>query len=350
VPSEVAAPEPSLTRTIGDELFWGVVDAAPDAIVMIDRSGSIVLANRQAELLFGYPRSEIVGQPLEVLVPERFRHRHLEHRAQYEHAPRTRPMGTGLPLVGRRKDGSEFRVEISLSPFDRAPGDGAMTIAIVRDIAERLESERLLRDAEANLQLLQDRERIARDLHDLVIQRLFAAGMALQGTVGRVEDADVTSRIGRVVDDLDDTIRQLRSVIFGLSDRSAGSPSLRREVLGTVADLRPALGFDPDVTFDGPVDTVGDVLAEQLLPTVREALTNVARHAQASATTLTLLAAPGELILEVVDNGVGCDPAARGGHGLANARARAATLGGTCSVSRGPDGGTAFRWQVPLTG
>ena len=166
-----------------DELLSGVIEAAPDGIVMIDDSGTILLVNRQTEQLFGYERSELLGKSLEILLPERFRQVHEGHRARYQAEPRTRPMGAGLTLLGRKRDATEFPIEISLSPL--AAGGTHRVIAMVRDISERLESEQRLREAAESLQLLEDRERIARDLHDLVIQRLFAAGMALQAVISR---------------------------------------------------------------------------------------------------------------------------------------------------------------------
>ena len=146
---------------------------------MIDGSGAIVLVNRQTEELFGYDRADLLGQSVEILLPERYREVHTAHRAHYQVEPRTRPMGAGLSLLGRKRDGTEFPIEISLSPLVVGGAHGA--IAMVRDITDRLESERLLHEAAEALQLLEDRERIARDLHDLVIQRLFAAGHGAAG-------------------------------------------------------------------------------------------------------------------------------------------------------------------------
>ncbi len=124
----------------GNGLFRGLLESAPDAIVIVGRDGRIALVNRQTELQFGYRRTELLGQPVEVLVPERYRDRHVLHRDAYDVARRTRPMGAGLDLYARRKDGSEFAVEISLSPM-QLDADVLVT-AIVRDISERRSASR----------------------------------------------------------------------------------------------------------------------------------------------------------------------------------------------------------------
>jgi PAS domain S-box-containing protein len=130
--------------------FRGLLESAPDAVVIVDAAGLIQIVNRQTEVLFGYPRVELLGQPVETLLPERFRGRHVGHRSGYQRDPHTRPMGTGLELFGRRRDGSEFPVEISLSPMTLADGE-TLSISNVRDVTARKTADERLRMAAADL-------------------------------------------------------------------------------------------------------------------------------------------------------------------------------------------------------
>src|SRR5437016_12138783 len=149
----------SIIRDISDRRkvegkFRGLLEAAPDAMIIVERTGRIVLVNSQAERLFGYRRDQLLGQPVEMLVPERFRGHYLEHRVAYFEGPRVRAMGSGLELYGLRRDGSEFPVEISLSPLETEEGmlvtsairDVSERRALVRERAARAEAEKLARE------------------------------------------------------------------------------------------------------------------------------------------------------------------------------------------------------------
>ena len=328
------------------DLALALVDSAPDGFVVVDVAGNIVLVNRQMRELFGYESDEMLALTIDELVPERFRRAHRVDRTSYGDAPRTRAMGSGTLLFGRRKDGGEFPVEISLSPVPSA--DGPRIVAIVRDVTQRIEAEDRLRQAEREVNLLEDRERIARDLHDLVIQRLFAAGMSLQAAQARSKQEEVTSRILTVVEDLDDTIRELRSVIFGLQADLRAS-GLRSQILRTVAEGSRSLGFEPHVRLDGLIDTLDETIATELVATLREALSNVARHADAGSVDV-VLECESDVVLRVVDDGRGIPVTPRGGSGIINVTERASLLGGRCRVTRRPEGGTMLEWSVPNAG
>jgi signal transduction histidine kinase len=196
--------------------------------------------------------------------------------------------------------------------------------------------------------LTEDRDRIARDLHDSVIQRLFAIGLSLQGTARLVERPEAVMRIGEAIDKLDETIRQLRKAIFDI-ELTINKEGLHPKVLDLVHELRPVLGLLPQVSFSGPVDTVvSDSLAEEVLAVLREALTNVGKHARASQVVITIAAAE-ELRLVVADDGVGIGDAKAAGLGLKNLRQRAERLGGNVELGTSREGGTRLTWHVPLS-
>jgi signal transduction histidine kinase len=202
------------------------------------------------------------------------------------------------------------------------------------------------------LSLVADRERIGRDLHDTVIQRLFATGLSLQAGQRKVADhPEVSERLERAVDDIDGIVREIRATIFALQSAGDDDRGVRAQVLDVVEELTAVLPRAPRVRFDGPIDTVvGGEVRDHLLPVVREALTNVAKHASATDIELDLAADPAQVRLRITDDGIGISPeAARGtGFGLVNLRERAEELGGTFSItSDGPGGGTVVRWVVP---
>jgi signal transduction histidine kinase len=198
------------------------------------------------------------------------------------------------------------------------------------------------------LALLEDRERIARDLHDTVIQRLFATGLALQGASRLQPGPELTARIDQAVEDLDLTVKHIRTAIFDLEQVRPRAESLRGRVLAVTAEAAGPLGFQPRVVFDGPVDaTVPDAVGIELLATLREALTNVARHAKAGRVDVEV-ASDGEILLRVTDDGAGPpDGPSPGGHGLPNMARRAEHCGGTLALRPRPEGGTVLEWRVP---
>ncbi|MEV6349710.1 GAF domain-containing sensor histidine kinase [Actinoplanes sp. NPDC051851] len=197
------------------------------------------------------------------------------------------------------------------------------------------------------LALLEDRERIARDLHDVVIQRLFATGMQLQGAVHHAPKPEAAKRINAAVDDLDATIRDIRRSIFEL--RAPVGPSLRGELRETAEAAAESLGFRPTLDTAGPVDSaIPDDLVPELLAVLREALSNVARHAQASCARVSVRVTEDEVVLSVEDDGVGTDPGkARGG--VVNMGERAYDLGGSFEIGPASSGnGTLVVWRAPL--
>ena len=198
------------------------------------------------------------------------------------------------------------------------------------------------------LAVLQDRDRIARDMHDLVIQRLYATGMSLQGAVPLIARPEVADRVSSAVDALDETIREIRSAIFSL--QSHGDPKrngLRAKILETVEEMTVPLGFAPSLRLVGPLDEeVPDAVGEQLLVALREALSNAARHAGASSVDVTVDCGS-DLVLRVRDNGKGLGRSTRRS-GLANLAERASRLGGELRVGPADGGGTNLEWRVAV--
>jgi signal transduction histidine kinase len=253
-----------------------------------------------------------------------------------------------VTTVLRRRDGEELPVEILVQYAKPAHDDPAVFVAVVRDVTERVQAQQQLLDTGRQLALLEDRERIARDLHDRVIQRLFAAGLGLQAMTAATDDTALVARIEQAVDDVDESIHDLRTVIFGLA-RRATRKGLRDDILALAVESSRALSFEPRVRFAGAVDaSVSPSLAEHVVTALREILANVAKHAHAQHVEVDVQVDQTLQIL-VRDDGVGLPgtPAAEG-QGLRNLASRAASLGGTFEATRAEPNGTIVRWEVPL--
>jgi nitrate/nitrite-specific signal transduction histidine kinase len=227
--------------------------------------------------------------------------------------------------------------------------DEEMVVALAGAAGIAIENARLHARV-TDLALFEDRERIARELHDTVIQRLFATGLSLQGIVRIAEKPEVVERLQSAVDALDATVREVRSAIFELHTARLPGRSVRQEVLDLCAESARALGFEPVVRFDGPVDSaVEDLAADHLISVLREALSNVARHANATTAEVWLSARGERLTLQVLDDGVGPLESSSAGRGLDNMQVRATRLGGRMQLTARPEGGSELCWEVGLT-
>lgn len=229
-------------------------------------------------------------------------------------------------------------------PFDESYLDLVSDFATHAAIALVLASAR--EDAR-QLTILAERERIAHDLHDHVIQRLFAAGMDLQGTLARARSPEVADRLNRTLDDLQTIIEEIRTTIFELKSPAAASGDFRHRIQQVVADLTGDRDLVTTVRLDGPMTAVGAELADHAEAVTTEAVSNALRHSGASRLTVAISVAD-MFVLDVLDNGSGipADNARRSG--LANMRRRAEQLGGTCEVASPPEGGTRVHWIAPL--
>jgi len=187
----------------------GLLDVTPDGLLMIDGSGCMVLVNSRIEDMFGYRRSDLVRRPVEILLPEALHAAHRAHRERYAADPRTRRMGSALSLRGRRRDGSEFPVDISLSPL--RTGKGQWVIAAVRNDEPRQQSEQQRLEAA----VVDEQDRIADGLIDTVVRGLFGTGLRLQGLLERSPE-EMRAGIEESIESIDATIREVRAAVFGL--------------------------------------------------------------------------------------------------------------------------------------
>ena len=334
-----------------EQRFASLLEAAPDGIVIVDAAGTIAMVNAQAVRMFGYAKEELIGNKVELLVPEASVGRHVGLRESYDAAPAVRPMGAGIELHARRKDGSEFPVEISLSPISQ---DGSLLVhAVVRDISERRalqdERERLLTETEAR----RERERIAMDLHDGIIQSIYAVTLGLETVMEDVEHTsaeDTRRQLNRAMNQLDEVTRDIRSYIFHLrppriEDELPEALRLLAENFRVNSLIETSLAISPEPPPLPPAQSLAAYHVAQ------EALHNVRKHARASRVALSLTRAGDTLRLEVRDNGVGFTPGgapSANHHGLRNMAERAEAIGAGLAVESEPGCGTLVRLDVPL--
>ncbi|MFC3993291.1 GAF domain-containing sensor histidine kinase [Actinoplanes siamensis] len=319
-----------LSDEAADRYTIEVADGADAAFAGL--AGQLVPVDRAAPAAFGQERYQVVEN--------------LRAAADWPGEVPARP-ALAAPLTGAD---ALHGVLIVTQPAGQVAGDEDAVLLSTFAGQAALALERVRAQEERRqLAVFEDRERIARDLHDVVIQRLFATGMQLQATVQHVAHPDAAKRISAAVDDLDDTIRDIRRSIFEL--RTPVGTSLRREIRDLVDTAAGNLGFRPALDTCGPVDSaVPDEIVPEVLAVLREALANAARHAEATSVRVSVAAHAGEVMVRVEDDGIGADPArARGG--LMNLRRRAEDLGGSFGIGPGPHGvGTLVTWRVPLTG
>jgi signal transduction histidine kinase len=251
-----------------------------------------------------------------------------------------------VPLVGSRNTHGVLSVVRLRGRSAFTAEDLDMATGFANQASVALELARARSDQQ-RAALLDERERIAADLHDHVIQRLFASGLSLQALAATLGPGRATERVLATVADLDATISQIRTAIFALQQPAqAAARGLRARLLDVVTEVTPALGFEPAVRFSGLLDTLPTALTDDLLAVLREALTNTARHAHATTVDVELTATRDRVTLGVRDNGTGIGDTTRRS-GLANLLHRAEHHGGDLSVDSGPDG-TRLAWSVPL--
>jgi len=274
------------------------------------------------------------------------------HRDSYGFPPNHPPMTSflGVPVTVRGEVYGNLYLTNKIGWSEFTQDDEVLVGALALAAGIAIENARLHNRVQ-QLAVYDDRDRLARDLHDNVIQRLFAAGLTLHSIAG-VEAPGTADRLTDVIHDIDETIRQIRSTIFELGSTEI-DPGIRSSILNLVRSLTPVVGFDVKVSFVGPVDAItSDQLAEHLLAVIREAVTNIGRHAQATKASVSVIVKDGVCRVQIIDNGRGLDQgeSSEGGFGLVNLRRRAEKLYGQFATETPESGGTALIWQVPVGG
>jgi PAS domain S-box-containing protein len=382
--------EDELAKT--KSMFEGLFEFAPDAIIVIDGNGSIVRVNQQAERLFGYARNELLGVDHDVIVPDRFREKHLEDRRGYMSGPHIRQMGTGLELYGKRKDGSEFPVDIALGPLQAQ--EETVTVAVVRDFTERKRAEQALRDSEealrqsnenleqrvrertmelqhlmeqleksrhelrkfaSELVLAEERERkrIAGVLHDEIAQTLAAVRMRLD-MLRDVPSDQKDKTLNEAKELLVESIAETRALMLDLGNPILSDLGLKaacealtkrmmeRHPVRITCDVRDAFkNLNPDVS------TI-------LYQVVRELLNNVIKHSRAQHAHVMIDVENEHCQVTVTDDGVGFEPqmlgapTEEGGFGLYTIRERLIAVDGSLRIESSPGAGTVVTAILPV--
>lgn len=329
--------------------FRAVFEGAPDAFLIVDDAGLIVAANDEAETLFGYPREDLIGRAVDTLVPDGSRGRHEGLRSAYLADPAKRPMGMGRELFALRGDGRLVPVEIGLSPVDTE--HRRYILAVVHDITER---RRLRAFGSGVLQgAEEERQRIARELHDETAQNIAALVLRLQ-MARRTDDDEIRERhLRELHEDLHRASEGVRRILRGLRppllEESGLVPALRAHARSIAGDSELEVSFDAiDVDHHLTPDA-----RLALYRIVQEALSNVLRHARASCVRIRLSDEDGVVALDIEDDGAGFDPrhpepSSGGGLGLLGLTERAAIIGGVARVESTPGSGTRVSVRIPI--
>jgi signal transduction histidine kinase len=336
-----------------------LVDARYCALGVLDRSGEALaefivsgIDDATYRLIGDLPKGHgilglLITDPRPLRLPDL-----TKHAASFGFPPNHPTMRSflGVPILVRGEVFGNLYLTDKESAEAFTDEDEALTIALAAAAGAAIDNTRLHARLQ-ELAVLEDRDRIAMDLHDTVIQQLFAIGLSLQGTARVIEQPNVAARLQSAVDDLDGTIKQIRSTIFALSTGVRGpTTGVRDEVLAVVSEVSRWLDGEPQVHFDGPLATaLTDEQAGEMVAALREMLTNVNRHAGAKLVKVAVVATADTVTVTVEDDGVGPPPAGTGsgGRGLVNLRTRAFRLGGEFELRARPRGGAIAEWRIP---
>ncbi len=336
--------------------FRALLESAPDAMVVTDKDGKIVFINSQTEKVFGYTREELLGQPVEMLMPARFRNRHLPQRSSFASEPRSRSIDEALELYALRKDGREFPVEISLSPLETE--QGLLFTSAVRDITQRKVAQDAARELSARLLQIQDEERrrLARELHDSAGQIVAALAMnvaQLKRTNGAGGDrTNLISDTETLLQSLSSELRTMSHLLHPpLLDEMGLCSALQWYIDGFAK--RSGIATTLDLAED--FGRVNPELEIAIFRVVQECLTNVHRHSGSKKASVRLTRSQDALLLEIHDEGKGIPPEKKAvllgsgpvGVGVRGMRERVIQLRGTLDIESNGTG-TSIRVMFPL--
>jgi PAS domain S-box-containing protein len=336
-----------------------LLDSSTQSVVAVRTDTKIALVNGSTERMFGYSRKELLGQPLDILIPEEARGRHVQHHRAYFADMQNRPMGIGLTLEGRRKDGSNFPVEIGLSGIETSAGK--LAVAFISDITQRKRMEQAEQAHAQEVHALaaslltaqeEERRRVSRELHDQICQQLASLAMDIGGLAAEAPAKFVQDRLKTLQTRVAKASEETRHIAYQMH------PSVLDD-LGLVASLRELCKDfservrDTAFEFSGvalPASVPSEV-ASCLYRVAQQSLENIARHANAKHVSVALTLQNGTLILTIADDGVGFAPAAvkgRGGLGLIGMEERARLVNGKLSIAAQPGHGTRIALEIRL--
>ena len=333
---------------LSSDEYQAIFDASPDGFLVVDRKGVIRAVNPRAEELFGWTAEELRGENVDVLVPDAVRGVHHSHRARFVGDPHNRPMGVGLDLRGRRKDGTTFPVEISLSPWTGSDGKISV-ICTVRDVSDY---RRLRNFSEgALLATEEERQRIARDLHDDTAQRLATLILRVR-RLALEPNADARAALLEDIrDEVVETTEGVKRIARGLRPPEIEELGLALAITAHARSLGEGTDFSVETELDSMEHELDDPAKLAIYRIVQEALSNVRRHAGSSGALVRLHLEGGRVVAEVVDRGRGFAASQTmergGGLGLVGMRERATMLGGILTIESVPGEGTTVRVSLP---